>query len=104
MGLTMIKPYYTLIEMMTKKKQIAGAAEKYARLVGQQVRIYYQDMKGTHRSLIGTITDTDGDNLWLENGTWKGCLDCANARICIISTTDGWFSAQGYELETKQEY
>ena len=58
-------------------RRTGNAAEKYARLKGKQVRIYYQDLRGTHRSLIGTITDVDGDNLWLENGLWRGCLDCA---------------------------
>ena len=69
-----------------------GAAEQYEGFLGKQVRIYYQDMRGTNRSLIGTITQCDGDNLWLENGAWRGVLNCANARICIISTTEGWSS------------
>lgn len=82
-------------------RRTGNAAEKYARLKGKQVRIYYQDLRGTHRSLIGTITDVDGDNLWLENGLWRGCLDCANARICIVSTTEGWNSPES-DLETKE--
>lgn len=68
------------------------AAEQYERFTGKKVRIYYQDMKGTNRSLIGTITECDGDNLWMENGLWRGVLNCANAKICIISTIEGWGS------------
>lgn len=66
------------------------SAEQYERFVGQKVRIYYQDMRGTNRALIGTVTEVDGDNLWMENGAWHGVLNCANARICIISTIEGW--------------
>jgi hypothetical protein len=96
------KPLYTLKEIMRKREEAPqGAAAKYARMQGQKVRIYYQDLRGTHRSLIGTITDIDGDNLWLENGEWRGCLDCANARICIISTIDGWDA--WHETEFKEE-
>lgn len=68
------------------------AAEQYDRFTGKKVRIYYQDMKGTNRSLIGTVTECDGDNMWMENGDWRGVLNCANAKICIISTIEGWGS------------
>lgn len=66
------------------------AAEQYEDFVGEKVRIYYQDMRGTNRSLIGTITQCNGDNIWMVNGAWKGILNCANAKICIISTCEGW--------------
>ena len=88
---------------MIRRTKEVGAAEKFARLKGEKVRIYYQDLRGTHRSLIGTITDAEGDNLWLKNGTWRGCLDCANARICIVSTTEGWGTSQE-TIEFKEEY
>ena len=75
-------------------------AEKYERLMGQVVRIFYQDMRGTDRTLIGKITEIDGDDMWLENfterGLWRGCLNCRNARICIVSTVEGWSA-----IETK---
>ena len=66
------------------------AAEQYEHFVGKKVRIYYQDMRGTNRSLIGTITLCEGDIMWLSNGAWEGVLNCANAKICIISTCEGW--------------
>lgn len=28
--------------------------------------------------------------MWMVNGAWKGILNCANAKICIISTCEGW--------------
>lgn len=71
-------------------RNTGNAAAKYERFLGKKVRIYYQDMRGTNRSLIGTITDINGDVLELENGVWQGSLNCANARICIVSTTEGW--------------
>ena len=75
------------------------SAEQYQRFIGVKVRIYYQDMRGTNRSLIGTITECDGDNLWMENGVWRGVLNCANAKICIISAIEGWGSRD--EMEYK---
>lgn len=76
------------------------SAEQYESFMGKLVRIYYQDMRGINRALIGTITKCEGDNLWLENGAWHGLLNCANAKICIISTVEGW----GYpRIETNYE-
>ena len=66
------------------------SAEQHESFTGKQVRIFYQDMRGTNRSLLGTITKCEGDNLGLENGAWHGVLNCANAKICIISTIEGW--------------
>ena len=45
---------------------------------------------------MGKITEVDGDKLWLENyhkitgDLWRGCIDCANCRIGLISTITGW--------------
>lgn len=76
------------------------SAEQYETFVGHMVRIYYQDMKGINRSLIGIITEVSGDCLWMKNGTWRGMLNCANAKICIISMVEGW----GYpRIETNDE-
>jgi hypothetical protein len=77
-----------------------ATAEQYASFLGKMVRIYYQDMRGTNRALIGEITRCEGDNLWLKNGEWHGVLNTANAKICIISTIEGW----GYpRIETNDE-
>jgi hypothetical protein len=39
------KPLYTLREIMRRKETAPqGAAAKYARMQGQKVRIYYQDL------------------------------------------------------------
>lgn len=78
------------------------SAEQYEDFLGEKVRIYYQDMRGTNRALVGTITECKGDNLWLSNGAWRGVLNCVNAKICIISTIEGWNSTEendvtGYE-------
>ena len=77
---------------MSNKTRTEGAALQYARFLGKKVRIYYQDMRGTNRSLVGTIVDYDNNTLWLENGAWQGCLNCANAKISIVSTVEGWGS------------
>lgn len=72
------------------------AAEDYARLLGHRVIIYYQDQRGTDRKLVGKITEIDGDRLWLENthkitgALWRGAINCANCKIGIISTIQGW--------------
>ena len=72
------------------------AAEDYARLLGHRVIIYYQDQRGTDRKLVGKITEIDGDRLWLENThkrtgeLWRGAINCANCKIGIISTIQGW--------------
>lgn len=76
--------------MAQQNKTGGNAAEYYGCFLGEKVRIFYQDLRGTNRSLIGTITDCDGDFLWLENGDWHGVLNCANAKITIISAVDGW--------------
>ena len=58
--------------------------------------IYYQDQRGTDRKLVGKIIEIDGDKLWLENThrhtgeLWRGCINCANCKIGIISTIQGW--------------
>lgn len=73
-----------------------NAASDYARLLGERVIIYYQDQRGTDRKLVGTITEVDGDRLWLENihkvtgDLWRGVINCANCKIGIISTVQGW--------------
>lgn len=72
------------------------AADDYARLLGHRVIIYYQDQRGTDRKLVGKITEIDGDRMWLENvrqdtgELWRGCLNCANSKIGLISTIQGW--------------
>ena len=77
-----------------------ATAEQYASFLGKMVRIYYQDMRGTNRALIGTITKCEGNNLCMQNGEWHGVLNTANAKICLISTIEGW----GYpRIETNDE-
>lgn len=82
-----------------RQEEKKGLAHQYEEFTGKRVRIYYQDMRGTNRSLIGTITSVKEDCLWLANGEWRGCLNCANAKICIISTTDGWNAENGAEFK-----
>ena len=67
-----------------------GAAEQYASFVGKNVVIYYRGMKDTDRKLHGTITNAKGVILFLQNGEWSGMLNCANARVTLVSTIDGW--------------
>lgn len=89
---------------MNNRIKSEGAALQYARFLGKKVRIYYQDMRGTNRSLVGTIVDYDNNTLWLENGAWQGCLNCANARISIVSTVEGWGShEQDIEYKANDE-
>ncbi len=77
-----------------------GTAEDYARLLGHNVVIYYQDQRGTDRKLVGRITEIDGDRMWLENThpvtgeLWRGCINCSTCRIGVISTIQGWSGRQ----------
>lgn len=73
------------------------AAEQYASFIGKNVIIYYRDMKDVDRKLYGEITNAKGDILFMQNGEWRGILNCANARVTLVSTVDGW----GSNLETK---
>lgn len=72
------------------------SAQDYERLLGHRVIIYYQDQRGTDRKLVGKITEIDGDLMWLENTRqdtgklWRGCINCANCKIGLISTIQGW--------------
>ena len=76
------------------------SAQDYERLKGHRVIIYYRDQRGTDRKLIGRIVEIDGDKMWLENThkrthkrtgeLWRGCINCANCKIGIISTVQGW--------------
>lgn len=72
------------------------AAEEYARLQYERVIIYYQDQRGIDRTIIGKITEIDGDKMWLENVNkrtgelWRGVINCANCKIGVISTLRGW--------------
>lgn len=72
------------------------SAQDYERLLGHRVIIYYQGQRGTDRKLVGKITEIDGDLMWLENTRqdtgklWRGCINCANCKIGLISTIQGW--------------
>ena len=59
------------------------SAQDYERLLGHRVIIYYRDQRGTDRKLIGRIVEIDGE-------LWRGCINCANCKIGIISTVQGW--------------
>lgn len=85
---------------MRKTSSSGITAERYARLKGKHVVIYYRDMRETDRTLHGILTDIDGDILWLQNGEWQGALDCAVSRVTLVSTVDGWNVRQ---VETKEE-
>ena len=97
-----VKHSLTRKTMREETTNMMGAAGMYAPMLGKKVLIFYRDTRGTDRKMIGTITSIDGDLLWLENNdTWKGCINCANAKISIISAIDGWGTQQ---LETKEIY
>lgn len=72
------------------------AAEEYARLQYERVIIYYRDQRGIDRTIIGKITEIDGDKMWLENVNkrtgelWRGVINCAHCQIGVISTLRGW--------------
>lgn len=83
---------------MNKKSSSGTNAERYARLKGKHVVIYYRDMREVDRTLHGILTDIEGDILWLQNGQWQGALDCAVSKVTLVSTVDGW---NGKQLETK---
>ena len=79
---------------------LGKAAEKYASLTGKHVIIYYRDMRDTDRKLHGVIMQAEGDVIHLQNGEWSGILNCRNARVLLVSTTDGWNSR---DMETKED-
>lgn len=86
---------------MRKTSSSGTTAERYARLKGKHVVIYYRDMRETDRTLHGILTDIDGDILWLQNGQWQGALDCAVSKVTLVSTVDGWNVRQ---VETKDSF
>lgn len=89
--------------MKTGERIIEGdAAEKYAEFVNKHVIIYYRDQRGTDRKLHGTITEVRGDVMYLQNGEWSGVLDCAHARVSLVSTVSGWNRADK-DIEYKSE-
>lgn len=83
---------------MKKAASSGMTAERYVRLKGKQVIIYYRDMRDVDRVLYGTISDVDGDIIWLQNGQWQGALDCAVSKVTLVSTVEGW---NGKQVETK---
>lgn len=85
------------------KKNAGDAAEKYAEFVNKHVIIYYRDQRGTDRKLHGTITEVRGDVLYLQNGEWSGVLDCAHAKVSLVSTVSGWNRSEGRDIEYKSE-
>jgi len=72
------------------------AAEQYSEFLDKRVVVYYVDEKARHRKLIGDVTRIDGDVLWMTNTNrytgerWLCALNCANVKISIISTVEGW--------------
>ena len=82
------------------KKNEGNAAEKYAEFINKEVIIYYRDMRGTDRKLYGVITEIRGDIIYMQNGEWSGMLNCANAKVSLVSTVAGWH--KGY-MESKEE-
>lgn len=85
---------------MIRERTGGKAAERYATMVGKNVIIYYRDMRDTDRKLYGVITEIAGDVIHMQNGEWCGILDCRHARILLVSTIDGWNTA---EMEDKAE-
>ena len=78
--------------MRTQRITEGNAAEKYAEFINKKVIVYYRDMRGTGRKLYGIITEIRGDIIHMQNGEWSGMLNCANAKVSLVSTVAGWDS------------
>lgn len=76
------------------------AAEIYTRLLQKKVVLYYTDEHEKSRKLVGTISNIEGDVLWLENTNrvtgekWRCAVNVANVRVSLISTVEGWNSSR----------
>lgn len=68
------------------------AEEIYERYIGQDVVIFFEDMKGTSRRNVGRITGICGDVIHMDNPQtgWIGSINCSMCRIANVSSLAGW--------------
>lgn len=62
-------------------------------MVGEHVIVYYRDPRGVDRKMHGVLTETSGNNLYLENEGWRGVLSVAHNQVSLVSTVAGWNKA-----------
>ena len=74
------------------------AYEAFARYIGKDVVIFYNDVGSEVRKLFGRIVAIEANVIHLDNPAsgWRGCINCETCRIGQISTLEGW----GNRLET----
>lgn len=68
------------------------AEEIYERYIGQDVVVFFEDMKGTSRRNVGRITGICGDVIHMDNPQtgWIGSINCSMCRIANVSSLAGW--------------
>lgn len=68
------------------------AYDAYARYIGKDVVIYFEDVRRESRMLFGRIVDIEANVIHLINPEtgWLGCIDCDTCKIGQISTQEGW--------------
>lgn len=76
-----------------KTPSAQSKAEKaFGRYIGQEVVIFYEDIKYTCRKAIGTILTIEGEIIHLESTKtgWRASIDTSVCRVQSICTTKGW--------------
>lgn len=68
------------------------AERVYNRYVGQEVVIFYEDIKYTCRKAIGTILAIEDDVIHLrsEKTGWMASIDTSVCKVQSVCTTQGW--------------
>ena len=77
------------------------AENLYSGFIGKDVIVFYEDVKGTSRKMIGIITRIDRNVIFMRSSVngWSGVINCDICHIANISTREGWGAYR--EIETK---
>jgi hypothetical protein len=74
----------------------------YKDYIGKEVVIFYRDVYGTSRKMVGIINKIDHNIIHLRSNitSWSGIINCDVCSVGNICTKEGW-GRLTTEMETK---
>ena len=74
----------------------------YSDYIGKDVVVFYRDVFGTCRKMVGIITKIDRNIIHLRSAStcWRGIINCDVCAIGNICTKEGW-GRYAETMETK---
>ena len=74
----------------------------YSDYIGKEVVVFYRDVYGTSRKMVGIINKIDHNIIHLRSNitSWSGIINCDVCSVGNICTKEGW-GRLTTEMETK---